>query len=78
LAEELGVLSIDRTADGVALRFTENARISPEKLAVFIAAQPGRVFTPTGILRLALTEDEQDNVLDLVRGVLLELRQEPE
>jgi transcription-repair coupling factor (superfamily II helicase) len=78
LAEDLGVLSIDRTADGVALRFTEKARISPEKLAVFIEAQPGRVFTPTGILRLSLTDDEQDNVLDVVRGVLLELRLEPE
>jgi len=27
-------------------------------------------------LRLGLTDDEQDNVLDVVRGVLLELRQE--
>ena len=78
LAEELGVLSIDKTADGVALRFTEKARISPEKLTVFIETRTGRVFTPTGILRLTLTEDEQDNVLDVVRGVLLELRQEPE
>ncbi|HKO45996.1 MAG TPA: transcription-repair coupling factor [Pyrinomonadaceae bacterium] len=78
LAEELGVLSIDKTTDGVALRFTEKARISPEKLTVFISARPGRVFTPTGILRLGLTDDEQDNVLDVVRGVLLELRQEPE
>ena len=78
LAEELGVLSIDKTADGVALRFTEKARISPEKLTVFIGSRGGRVFTPTGILRLSLTDDEKDNVLDVVRGILLELRQEPE
>jgi len=78
LAEELGVLSIDKTADGVALRFTEKARISPAELAIFIGSRPGRVFTPTGILRLGLTDDEQDNVLDVVRGVLLELRQESE
>ncbi len=77
LAEDLGVLSIDRTADGVALKFTEKARISPEKLAVFVKVREGRVFTPTGILRLSLTDDEQDNVLDVVRGVLLELEQEP-
>jgi transcription-repair coupling factor (superfamily II helicase) len=77
LAENLGVLSIDKTTEGVALRFTEKARISPEKLAVFIQAGAGRVFTPTGILRLSFTEDEQDNILDVVRGVLLELRQEP-
>lgn len=77
LAEELGVLSIDRTAEGVALKFTEKARISPEKLALFVTARDGRVFTPTGILRLPLTDDEQDNLLDAVRGVLLELRQQP-
>ena len=42
LAEELGVLSIDKTADGVALKFSEKARISPEKLAMFINVRPGR------------------------------------
>ena len=78
LAEELGVLSIDRTGDGAALRFTEKARISPEKLAVFIEARKGRVFTPTGILRITLTDEEQDNVLDVIRGVLLALKQDPE
>jgi transcription-repair coupling factor (superfamily II helicase) len=75
LAEELGVLSVDRTTDGVALKFTEKARISPEKLATFVNAREGRVFTPTGILRLTLTEDEQDNILDFIRGVLQDLRQ---
>ena len=75
LAEELGVLSVDRTADGAALKFTEKARISPEKLATFVKAREGRVFTPTGILRLTLTEDEQDNILDVIRGVLQDLRQ---
>jgi hypothetical protein len=34
------------------------------------------VFTPTGVLRLPLNEDEQDNLLDTVRGVLVELRSE--
>ena len=74
LAEEIGVLSIDKTADGVALKFTEKARISPEKLAEFVSSREGRVFTPTGVLRMGLSEDEQDNVLDVVRGVLTELR----
>ena len=75
LAEELGVLSMDRTTEGVALKFTEKARISPEKLAVYVKALEGRVFSPTGILRLTLTQDEQDNILDVVRGVLLELKE---
>jgi transcription-repair coupling factor (superfamily II helicase) len=74
LAEELGILSIDRTPDGAAVKFSEKARISPEKLMEFVASQPGAVFTPNGVLRLVLTEDEQDNVLNVARDVLLRLR----
>ena len=76
VAENLAVLSIDKTAEGVALKFSEKARISPEKLAAFINQGPGRVFTPTGVLKLALNDDEQDNLLDTVRGVLMQLRLE--
>lgn len=74
LAEEVGVLSIDKTVDGVALKFSEKARISPEKLGAFVSTREGRTFTPTGILRLGLDENEQDQVLDTVRDALLELR----
>ena len=74
LAEETGVLSVDRTPDGVALKFSEKARVSPDKLRQFMATREGAVFTPTGVLRLVLTEDEQDNVLDAAHGVLLQLR----
>jgi transcription-repair coupling factor (superfamily II helicase) len=75
LAEDLGVLSIDKTTTGVALKFSEKARISPEKLATFVTARESRVFTPTGVLKMNLNDDEQDNLLDTVRGALLELRQ---
>ena len=74
LAEEVGILSIDKTPDGAALKFSEKARVSPEKLADFIGKHEGTVFTPTGVLRLVLTDDQQDEVLKVVRGVLLELR----
>ncbi len=76
LAEELGVISIDKTAEGVALKFTEKARISPEKLLAFVSARAGRVFTPSGVLKIKLNDDEQDNLLDTVRGALLEFRLE--
>ena len=74
LAEEIGILSIDKTADGAALKFSETARVSPEKLGDFVASHQGTVFTPTGVLKLILTEDQQDEVLKVVRDVLLELR----
>src|SRR5258705_5539612 len=74
LAENLAVLSIDKTSEGAALKFSEKARVSPEKLTTFINKRAGRVFTPTGVLKLNLNDDEQDNLLDTVREVLLELR----
>ncbi len=74
LSEELGIVSIDRTPDGVAVKFSEKARISPEKLSDFVSTTGGALFTPNGVLRLVLTEDEQDEVLDVARAVLLRLR----
>jgi transcription-repair coupling factor (superfamily II helicase) len=74
LAEDIGVLSIDKTTDGVAIKFSEKARISPEKLANFVRSREGRLFSPTGVLRLNLNEDEQDQVLETARGALMELR----
>jgi transcription-repair coupling factor (superfamily II helicase) len=74
LAEEVGIVSIDKTPDGVAIKFSEKARVSPEKLGEFVTRREGAVFSPTGILRLVLTEDQQDNVLDVARDVLLQLR----
>ena len=74
VAEEVGLISIDKTPDGVAFKFNEKARISPEKLGEFVASREGAVFTPNGVLRLVLTEDQQDNVLEVARDVLLRLR----
>ena len=74
LAEELGIVSIDKTPDGAALKFSEKARISPEKLGDFVESHEGTVFTPTGVLKLVLTEDEKDEILKVVRDVLLDLR----
>ena len=74
LAEEIGVLSIDRTTDGVALKFSEKALISLDRLATFVRGREGRLFSPTGVLRLNLNDDEQEQVLETVRDVLLELR----
>jgi transcription-repair coupling factor (superfamily II helicase) len=74
IAEDIGVLSIDKTADGVALKFSEKAHISPDKLATFVRSRDGRHFSPTGVLRLNLDDDEQNQVLEIVRNALLELR----
>ncbi len=74
LAEDIGVISIDKTPEGAAIKFSEKARILPEKLANYVRDREDRVFTPAGVLKLQLSEDEQDQVLDVIRGALLELR----
>jgi transcription-repair coupling factor (superfamily II helicase) len=74
LAEEMGIVSIDKTPDGAALKFSEKARVSPEKLGNFVGSHAGTVFTPTGVLKLVLTDDQKDEILKVVRDVLLELR----
>lgn len=72
-AEELGIVSLDKTPDGIAVKFSEKARISPEKLASLMDRRTGSVFTPAGVLRVVLNEDEQDNVLEFARDLLLQL-----
>jgi len=76
LAEEIGVISIDKTADGIAIKFNENARIAPEKLAEFISRDGQSSFTPGGVLRMSLDDDQEDNELEVARATLLELRDE--
>ena len=76
LAEELGVISVDKTADGIAIKFSENARISAEKLGLFVNTKERATFSPSGVLRMDLSEEENDNVLRVAREALLELRLE--
>jgi transcription-repair coupling factor (superfamily II helicase) len=74
LAEEIGVVSIDRTHTGVAIKLSEKARVEPEKLMALVGKREGASFTPSGVLRLDLNEKEMDMVLETARGVLLEIR----
>jgi transcription-repair coupling factor (superfamily II helicase) len=74
LAEDIDMVSVDRTPDGIAMKFSEKARVSPEKLAEFVARHPGSVFTPNGVLRLTLGDEALDDVLNVAHGVLLDIR----
>lgn len=79
LAEEMNVVSIDRTAaagiQGIAFKLSERARVAPEKLMLLVSEKgEGASFAPSGVLRLELNEDEQDRVLEIARDVLLEIR----
>jgi transcription-repair coupling factor (superfamily II helicase) len=58
LAERIGIISVDKTADGVAIKLGGSARVSPEKLMSMLGETEGAAFSPNGILRLpVLTAD---------------------
>ena len=73
-AEAVGVVSIDRTRYGLAIKMAEKARVAPEKLLELVSAREGASFTPNGVLRLELNDEEGDHVLEVARRVLLQIR----
>ncbi|HYE65764.1 MAG TPA: transcription-repair coupling factor, partial [Pyrinomonadaceae bacterium] len=73
LAEEMGVISIDKTPGGIAIKLSEKARVAPERLTALVGARGGASFTPSGVLRVDLSEEEMDHILETARGVLLEI-----
>ena len=74
LAEEMGVVSIDRTPDGVAIKLNEKARVAPERLMELMRKSSGVAFTPSGVLKIALNEEEVELILETVRRVLRQIR----
>jgi transcription-repair coupling factor (superfamily II helicase) len=52
LAERMSIVSIDKTADGIAIKLGETARVSPEKLMHFLDENKDSTFSPSGILRV--------------------------
>ncbi|HVG29586.1 MAG TPA: TRCF domain-containing protein, partial [Pyrinomonadaceae bacterium] len=74
LAEQMGVVSIDRTPTGVALKFGERARVAPEKLMALVGEQAGASFSPSGVLRVELPEGERTDLIETARGLLLRVR----
>ncbi|HEX7721812.1 MAG TPA: transcription-repair coupling factor [Pyrinomonadaceae bacterium] len=73
-AELVGVVSIDRTREGIAIKLAEKARVAPEKLMELIHAREGTNFAPSGVLRLQLNDEEKDQILPVARRVLLQVR----
>jgi transcription-repair coupling factor (superfamily II helicase) len=73
-AEDVGVISIDRAPAGIAIKLSEKARVAPEKLMEMVRVREGATFTPSGVLRLELSEEEREEVLAVARRVLLQIR----
>jgi transcription-repair coupling factor (mfd) len=65
-AEKMGIVSIDRAADGVAIKLGESAKVAPDRLMEFLAENEGSSFSPSGILRVPVKKD----VLESARRIL--------
>jgi hypothetical protein len=67
------VLSLDRTPAGIAVKLSEKARVAPEKLLALVGARSGATFTPNGVLRIDLSEEEATDVIETTHGLLLQI-----
>jgi transcription-repair coupling factor (superfamily II helicase) len=74
LAERIGVVSIDQTPTGIALKFGERARVAPEELMALVGGRAGASFSPSGVLRVELPEGEREDLIETARGLLLRVR----
>jgi transcription-repair coupling factor (superfamily II helicase) len=68
-ASRLGIVSIDREGERLAVKFSEQAKINPDKLIALVSTGEG-AFTPSGVLKIALKAQDDAAVFDEVRGLL--------
>lgn len=69
-AEWARVISVDKAADGIAVKFGETSRVQPEKLMSFIDLNEGSAFSPNGILRVPV---KGNDILESARMILEEV-----
>jgi transcription-repair coupling factor (superfamily II helicase) len=75
LAEEMRVLSIDKTPQGIAFKLSERALVDPEKLMDLVNSKEGIGFSPNGVLRIPINSaNESQQILDSARQILHEIR----
>ena len=72
-SQRIGVAQIERRREAVSIRFTENASVDPERLARFVADEPGSQFTPAGVLKFSLKEKQPEQVLLRLKALLEQL-----
>ena len=73
LAEELGVHSIERKREKVAIRFHQQARVDPEKLMKLVGSRTGSSLRPSGLLAFRLNGVESQCMHE-IHAILLKIR----
>lgn len=77
LTERLGLVSVERESDLLALRFDPASPVEPARLVELAGALPEARMTPGGVLKLPMTVAAPDEVLARVGEVLRELSPQP-
>ncbi len=70
-AEQMHIVSVDKTADGIAVKLDENSKVAPEKLMEILEKIEGSNFSPNGILRIVI---KQENLIEAAREVLNKIK----
>jgi len=66
-AEQMRVVSVDKTREGFAIKLGENAKVAPENLMRFLSENPEASFAPSGVLKVPVKEE---NLIEAARHVL--------
>ncbi|HLF83783.1 MAG TPA: TRCF domain-containing protein, partial [Blastocatellia bacterium] len=69
-ASKLGIISIDREGDRLAVKFTEQAKIDPDKLIAMVS-EGSASFAPSGVLKISVKSQEISALFAEVRDLLL-------
>jgi len=72
-AERLGIVSIDRVGETVAVKLGEKAKLNPEKLLLYLSETPTSSFSPNGVLKIRLGEKGVDGIFALLGELLAKL-----
>ena len=72
-ASRLGVISIDREGERLAVKFSEQAKVDPDKLIAMVSEGTAS-FAPSGVLKIRLGSQDDAEVFDEVRELLNRLR----
>lgn len=70
-AEQMHVLSVDKSGSGLAIKFGENSKVDPEKLMALLSQNEKANFSPNGILRV---ESLPESLITTAQKVLHEIQ----
>ena len=68
-AERIGIVSVDRAGETLAIKLSENGKVDPEKLLGFVSESEDRSFSPSGILRVGIEREPITTALDVLRRI---------